>query len=233
MEQDTTKDQAGEKKRGFLVRLLSGEVSLAITYWLFSVLIGNVALRILLKIVELNSLQIASWPAGDWLVLGFYLVTVVYGVAILIATWRSAGRYQGRKIWAWLARITVVLGALALLSGFLVGLWQGSNGDRVLENEIAMMNRSLPGMIDDDTRLDHVALQSGDLYYNYTLVNWLVADLDVARFVSIMTAKLKTAQCLNDETRPLLDQGRKFVYIYRDKSSKPVADIVVEGSDCL
>jgi len=48
-----------------------------------------------------------------------------------------------------------------------------------------------------------------------------------------MTPKLKTALCADEETRPILNEGRKFVYMYRDKSSKPFAKIVIEKSDCL
>jgi hypothetical protein len=233
MEADTTKSQPIERKAGFIARLFSGEVSLPITYWIFGFLIGNVGFQIFLIIIEFNYLELTSSQVGAWSVMGFYWVAIGYSIFMLIAIWRSAGKYQGRSVWAGLARVAVVLGALVLIANFIVGLQQGSDADLALREEIKMINKSLPSMIDNDTRLDHVSIQDKDVYYNYTLVNWLAADLDITRLKSVMTPNLKTAQCANEETLPLLNEGRKLVYMYRDKSSQPVAKIVVEQSDCL
>jgi len=233
METETIENQPMEKKSGLIARLFRGDVSLPITYWVFGFLIGNVGFQIILKIIEFNYLEITTSQAGAWSVMAFYWVAIGYSIFMLIAIWRSAGKYQGRAIWAGLARVAVVLGALGLIANFIVGLQQGNDTDLALSEEVKMVNKSLPSMIDNDTRLDHVSIQDKDVYYNYTLVNWLAADLDVTRFTSVMMPKLKTAQCANEETRPLLNEGRKLVYMYRDKSSKPVAKIVVERSDCL
>lgn len=233
MESNATENQPIEKKTGFIARLFRGEVSLPITYWVFGVLIGNVAFPIILKIIEFNFLEITSSHVGTWSVLGFSSVAIGYSIFMLIAIWRSASKYQGRAIWAGLARVAVVLGTLALIVNFIIGLQQGSDTDLALSEEIKKINKSLPSMIDSDTRLDHVSLQDKDIYYNYTLVNWFAADLDVTSFTSVMTPNLKTAQCANEETRPLLNEGRKLVYMYLDKLSKPIVKIVVEKSDCL
>jgi len=218
---------------GFIKKLFAGDVSLPVTYWVFGVLIGNVAFQIALTIIESNYLELTSSQVGAWSVMGFYWIAVAYSIFMLVAIWRSAGKYQGRAIWAGLARVMVVIGTLALIGNFIRGLEQGSESDTALAEEIKLINKSLPSMIDDDTRLDHVSLQEKDVYYNYTLVNWLVDDLDLQRFTSVMTPMLKTAQCNNEETRPLLDAGRKLVYAYRDKSSKPVVEIVIDKSDCF
>lgn len=233
MESNATESQPIEKKTGFIARLFRGEVSLPITYWVFGVLIGNVAFPIILKIIEFNFLEVTSSHVGTWSVLGFSSVAIGYSIFMLIAIWRSASKYQGRAIWAGLARVAVVLGTLALIVNFIIGLQQGSDTDLALSEEIKKINKSLPSMIDSDTRLDHVSLQDKDIYYNYTLVNWFAADLDVTSFTSVMTPNLKTAQCANEETRPLLNEGRKLVYMYLDKLSKPIVKIVVEKSDCL
>ena len=233
MEAETTDSQPMEKKAGYIARLFRGDVSLPITYWVFGVLIGNVAFQIINAIIEFNYLEITTSQTGAWSVMAFYWVAIGYSIFMLIAIWRSAGKYQGRAIWASLARVAVVLGTLALVANFIIGLQQASDTDLALSEEIKIINKSLPSMIDNDTRLDHVSVQDADVYYNYTLVNWLADDLDITRFISVMTPNLKTAQCANEETRHLLNEGRKLVYMYRDKSSKPVAKIVVEKSDCL
>ena len=233
MKSNDAESQVIKKQAGFVARLFQGDVSLPITYWIFGALIGNVGFQVALTIIEFNYLEITSTQVGAWSVMGFYWLAIGYSIFMLIAIWRSAGKYQGRAIWSGLARVAVVFGALAIIGNFMIGLQQGSNTDLALNEEIKMINKSLPSMIDNDTRLDHVSIQEKDVYYNYTLVKWLVADMDVSRFTSVMTPKLKTAQCANEETRPLLNEGRKLVYMYRDKASKPIAKIVIGKSDCF
>ncbi len=232
METDKIESQLIEKKVGFVTRLFLGDIPLPITYWVFGVLIGNVCTLISLTLIG-NYEDKASYQIGAWVVMGFSWVVVSYGIFIFIAIWRSAGKYQGRAFWAVLSRIIVVLCALLQIAIFIVGLQQGSDKDVALNEKIKMFNLSLPSMIDDETRLDHVSIQDKDVFYNYMLVNWLSVDLDIARFTSLMTPILKTSLCDDKEVRLLLNEGRKIVSMYRDKSSKPVAKIVVEKSDCF
>jgi hypothetical protein len=217
----------------FFVRLLKGDISLPVTYWVFGVLIGGVGFRIVLEVIELNYATIATSSFGIWLVRSFYWFVIACSVYILIAIWRSAGKYPGKAVWAALARVAVVLGALFLAGNSIVGMRQGTNSDATLQEELRIMNKSLPVMMDDATRLDHISLQGRDIYYNYTLINLLAKDLDVERFDAVMTPKIKTNGCENGATRPLLDEGRKLVYMYRDQQSSPVSKIIVSRSDCL
>jgi len=233
MESDTVVTQAIEHKVNFVARLFNGDISLPVTYWVFVVLIGNFAFQIVNKIIEFNYTDIITTQTGSWSVMAFYWVAIGYTIFMLIATWRSAGKFQGNAIWGRVARFVVVLGTLVLVGNFIAGLQQDSDTDLALREGIKTINKSLPTMIDKDTRLDHASIQDRDLYYNYTLVNWSVDNLDITRFTSVMTPKLKTAQCVEEESRALLNAGRKVVYMYRDKASEPVAKIVVEKSDCL
>jgi len=233
MESDTVATQAIENRSNFVARLFNGDISLPVTYWVFVVLIGNFAFQIVDKIIEFNYVDIITTQTGSWSVMAFYWVAIGYSIFMLIATWRSAGKFKGNAIWGRFARFAVVLGTLVLVGNFIAGLQQDSDIDLAASEAIEMINKSLPTMIDNDTRLDHASIQDGDLYYNYTLVNWSVDNLDITRFTSVMTPKLKTAQCVEEESLALLNDGRKIVYIYRDKANKPIANIVVEKSDCL
>ena len=233
MESDTVAAQAVENRSNFVARLFNGDISLPVTYWVFVVLIGNFAFQIVNKIIEFNYFDIITTQTGSWSVMAFYWVAIGYGIFMLIATWRSAGKFKGNAIYGRFARFAVVLGTLVLVGNFIVGLQQGSDTDLALSEEIKIINKSLPSMIDKDTRLDHASIQDRDVYYNYTFVNWSVENLDITRFKSVMTPKLKTAQCAEEEGRALLNEGRKIVYMYRDRANKPVAKIVIEKSDCL
>lgn len=223
-------EQVEEIKRdNFIIRLFKGDVSLVVTYWVFGVLIGGVVARILLAAIEFNYSQLAMSKNGLLLVQSFYWVIIAYSAFILISIWRSAGKYEGSSIWTGLARAAVILNALSFAANF----WMASDTEYALKEEIRMMNKSLPTMVDNDTRLDHVSLQEKNMLYNYTLTNWLAANLDLERFNSIMQPKLKTNACETDETKSLLEEGRSINYVYRDKDSNPVSKITVKLGDCF
>ena len=83
----------------YLTRLWRGQIPLGMTYWVWGVLL-NAFMRNLL-------IQGATTP---------YRVTYfVYYAFIMVAIWRSAGRYQGRRIWMMLARVSVILGVVFTL----------------------------------------------------------------------------------------------------------------------
>jgi hypothetical protein len=222
-----------EKNSGFVARLFHGDVSLPVTYWIFGVLIGNVGTRIISTVIEFNYLELISTPTGVWSVNAFYLIATGYSVFIFIAVWRSAAKYRGRKLWSGLARVGVVIGAFIFAAGFMSGIQQGENNGLALSEEIEILNKSLPSMVDDETRLDRVLIQGRDLHYNYTLVNWLSADIDIDNLIVKTAPHIKTTQCNDDYARGLIDDGRKLVYSYRDKVGKPITKIQIDKSDCF
>lgn len=94
-----------------LVRSLwLGEMPLARAFWEYAILYG-LLLNLLTTIGSLM-LFAAKAPAGYGL--GLFLLAVPYNLFVLVAVWRSAGRYQGERHWADFARIAVVLWVLAV-----------------------------------------------------------------------------------------------------------------------
>ena len=92
--------------------LWRGEIGLAITYWVFWVL-GSCVIYMIAGALT------AAITSGVVLVLG-RLTAVSYAVFVSVAIWRSAGLYQGPRLWAVLARVAVVLGAVQLLAAVLM-----------------------------------------------------------------------------------------------------------------
>jgi len=100
---ETIVNDATEK--GFFKKLANGDFGLAKTYWLYGVLFGffvNIAMRL---ITSIGLLVIVM------------LVYTAYEIPVIIGVWRAAKKYQGPKIWAELAKIAVVLGAIMLVVG--------------------------------------------------------------------------------------------------------------------
>lgn len=96
----------------YVHRLWRGCVPLAITYWLWGVL-GSWVWLILITLTNLAS--------GPGLGLVVALFGLVYSIYISVAIWRSAVRYEGRRVWSELARISIAVGIARAVVGILFG----------------------------------------------------------------------------------------------------------------
>ena len=84
--------------------LWSGEIPLDIVFWRFAVIYGlllNTATSLLFMALLVNA-------AGYvWLIPAF-LLPIPYNLLIIVAVWRSAGRYEGPRQWVDWARFATV-----------------------------------------------------------------------------------------------------------------------------
>jgi len=94
-----------------LRRLWQGELPLAQAFWNWAVL-GAIAVNGLTSILFLT-LIMADYPVTAFV--AGYLFSVPYNIVVTVGVWRAAGRYQGDRRWADLARVVTVV-AMALLS---------------------------------------------------------------------------------------------------------------------
>jgi hypothetical protein len=123
---------------GYFTRHWRGEHSLARSYWLNNFIVAMplaLALTGLMSWISVkgDSLQISAIIT----LLGFPLLLAL-DTWCIVGTWRSATAYlrdHGSVLWGWLARITLVLGALQLVVSVLFGLlpnvgefWQMARG---------------------------------------------------------------------------------------------------------
>ena len=103
------------QQRGFFGKLVDGDYGLAKTFWLFGVL-GGFIIRILLFISHIRSIELLVQPERLSILI---LSLTTYYFPVFMGTWRAASKYQGKKIWAILAKIAVVNGVIILLVGLL------------------------------------------------------------------------------------------------------------------
>tara|TARA_B110000037_G_scaffold202380_1_gene244490 strand:+ start:1412 stop:2107 length:696 start_codon:yes stop_codon:yes gene_type:complete len=223
-----------DKKATFIARLFRGDVRLVITYWVFGSLI-TALINAAYILIETNYFKVVT-SEGLFLLLQFFSwFTIAYVIFIYIAIWRSAGKYQGRAVWPMLAKMAVIIGSLVTVANILqaTDTDTDTDTDTAIRNEIDMANKSMPTKIDDDTLITSMALNDGDIHYNYTLVNWEVGELDMDAFRTTMASQIKNNACDTPETRELLDEHRKLVYSYRDKNGNPITQIIISEEDCF
>ena len=94
-----------------LIRLWKGELPLETAFWYWAVLGGlivNMASSALFLVLLVADRPIEALIAG-------YGFSVPYNVIATVGVWRSAGRYEGERSMAELARLVTVIG-MTLLS---------------------------------------------------------------------------------------------------------------------
>lgn len=93
-----------------LRRLWRGDLPLTEAFWFFAVgygLLLNLATSMLFMAVLVNDGSLAVLVAS-------FLLPIPYNVLMVVAVWRSAGRYAGPKQWAELARVVCVIWMIVL-----------------------------------------------------------------------------------------------------------------------
>jgi hypothetical protein len=92
-------------------RLWQGELPLSQAFWNWAIIGGiavNLTTSILFMVLVMTDRIVAAFVVG-------YALSVPYNVVVAVGVWRSAGRYEGERHWADLARIVTVVG-MAVLS---------------------------------------------------------------------------------------------------------------------
>lgn len=98
-EVEKTNNESTEK--GFFWKLINGDLGLAKTYWIFGVLGGSV-------------ISTASGFIDSIAALVVYIaIHAAYNAVVMLGVWKAAKKYQGRKIWATLAQVMVILVAVS------------------------------------------------------------------------------------------------------------------------
>jgi len=93
--------------------LWRGDVPLVLTYWMYGFVVG-VAFAMAFFAIDYLVTGLAE-GFGPMFILGLMLVYFVYTAFINVAIWRSASKYRGRKLWAILAKIMVLVSWAALI----------------------------------------------------------------------------------------------------------------------
>jgi hypothetical protein len=95
------------------------------------------------------------------------------------------------------------------------------------------MNKKLPTMIDEDTRLEALAAGPGQrLSFLYTLTKASSIDVSDAMLKEMMQASIREGACSAASTRQMLDKGVELVYQYTGNDGKTIGEIVIQPATC-
>ena len=110
-------------KQNFVKRLLHGEFSLTITFWIFFVSLPLVG-HLLFSRIVFPLLDIHTWYGSTVLLLWPVLV-IVYAAVTCLGLWRCRTRFSGNPLWPNLAGLAALLGAAgaAAYAVMMAGSW--------------------------------------------------------------------------------------------------------------
>ncbi len=103
---------------------------------------------------------------------------------------------------------------------------------KALSMAVDAMNKTLPMMTDEETRLDKVTSEEKKMTFHYTLVhldNWSMPKLKLRKLIYNDT---KSQVCADKETQGLLKKGAVIAYSYRGKDNKPIETFVFDAKVC-
>jgi hypothetical protein len=99
----------------FLKGLWRGDVNLAFTFWIIYV-IGNHLFEWFAIFLNTRGFFDRAIGGSQSIIWAFSSLTVLYYVISAICVWRSANKYEGRAIWAGLAKAATIIGILGVFA---------------------------------------------------------------------------------------------------------------------
>ena len=131
--------------------------------------------------------------------------------------------------------ITVIAAAVgAVIGSMLVRQYfdRPARIDGALVATISQINKTLPMMVDKETRLDNtMAGPNKTIIYRYTLVNMNAADVQKEQLKSALRPHVLTSYKTDNGMKAFRDNGVIMEYQYSDKNGVYITDFSVSPKD--
>jgi hypothetical protein len=101
----------------------------------------------------------------------------------------------------------------------------------IIEN-VKLVNKSLPIMVDDETRLDSALAVGMQMHFKYTMVNTELDNIDVNIFRNTITSNLIKGQKSDKNALFMLRTGVIYYFNYFDKNGLLITQIRIDGAMC-
>jgi len=218
--------ERGNTKKNLIIRLLTGDIRLFYTYWVFSLGIA-IVFTIANKYIDLNYANLVMHESNRMVLQVFYWVSGLIFVFMYVAIWNSASKYQGPILWKGLAKFIVFIGSLNLVNSYIL-----TSDEDHIRAEVALLQGSLPLMIDSETRLDWLEIDGEDYSYKYTLINFNSEDIDSDIFLEKMTLNIRPDICTNKDMFAILEMGFGIRYDYSGADGVEITQLTIPADTC-
>ncbi|MDD1781087.1 hypothetical protein LRP49_07705 [Enterovibrio sp. ZSDZ35] len=102
----------------------------------------------------------------------------------------------------------------------------------LVEATAKRLNADTPVMVDDATRLDSVEHQGRTLRLNHTIIDDVVADINVDQFQKVVPELVMQNTCFAPPMAALMENDVVFQYTYNDAEGQPITAFSIRHADC-
>ena len=96
-----------------------------------------------------------------------------------------------------------------------------------LSNNIDKMNKNLPKMMDEATRLEAILVDKGQLIYKYMILDTTIKVIDIKNREQL----IKKNTCNLELSKKVIDNGIEIVYHYTFKNNSD--EVILHFTNCL
>lgn len=203
-----------ENKNNYLKKLINGDISLSITYWLWFVCV--------LLFIRYLFVDYMHSPI-------YFTLSFIYAVFIFVCVYRSANKYTGSKFWSFIAKTMVTINLFFSIVSINDKIKITYFNDYVISSEINNFKEQLPIKIDSYSELVNISKDEKDIFYTYKLSTISMNDsYDFTRFKK----QIQDSLCEEEYTLKLLKKDYILNYKYLDKNDKTITNILTNKEDC-
>ncbi len=103
---------------------------------------------------------------------------------------------------------------------------------QLLTNAKNQIEGHLPLMVDEETRLDSVIINSDTFYYIYTLVTVAPGEFTSSSLTEIAKPANLNSTCNMQNLKPLIEAGATLAYTYKDKTGQEITTMMFNKGHC-
>lgn len=217
LDTDITKRKTMIKKESYFNKLIKGEHTLTITFWLWFIFISF----LINVFIDNNFNEDFSFT--------IYFLTFSYSILIFLAVIRSASNYKGSKLWSILAKVLVTINLYFCLLTTYELLKVTYFEDYAIRSEINSFKDNLPIKVDSYSYLMDINIENKDISYVYQIDK---VDISSVYNLNKFKKQVQNSLCEEENTLKLLKKDYILKYEYIDKNQNNIINIITEKSSC-
>ena len=208
----------------YFKKLFKGEVPLYIVFWFWFIFI-SFFIEVFFQIESSTN----TFYETNYFQLFLYLIILTYSILIFIFVFKSANKYQGSKIWSFLAKIIISINLFLSLSYSTDIMEFYFLEDYAIEKEIKEFKKTLPMQVDSVSILIDIYKKNKTIFYNYQLFNVSInEENDKNRFKK----QIQNSLCEDEVSLSLLKKDYILDYEYINEKEEKVINIQTKKEDC-
>lgn len=219
-----------DKQESYLKKLINGDISLLITYWVWFVFI-SLLLNTFTDFNFSNYDETQRIKSDIYFALSFYFLTLIYTIFIFIAVIRSANKYKGSKLWSFIAKVIITINLFTSLYTALEITKVYLLEDYAIENEISVYREKLPIDVNSYTQLFDISKKEKDILYIYKLKH-IDINKDINFNKKRFSKRVQESLCEDDGTVELLKKDYILKYTYLDINDTEITKVSTDKTAC-